>query len=206
MLTRLLGQLRGSARVEHVHAPTAPAGLEPVEPRLLLSSGVLLSSLAKLPTVEKPTLSVSLVDADSTAEESGYDAAFRITRSNGSFGNSGDLAFTFSFSGSASKNDYLVYANKDPLTKTTAVIPDGDSFIDLVIRPVDDSSPEPTESLTLTLKTGKTYTLDYIAKSATINILDNEPALSVSLVSGDDSGGESGDSAAFRITRTGSTF
>ncbi|MCC7409896.1 MAG: LEPR-XLL domain-containing protein [Phycisphaeraceae bacterium] len=208
MLTRLFGQLRGSARVESSHAstPAAPAGLEPLEPRLLLSAGDMLSSLALKPVIEKPTLSVTLVDSDSTADESGNDAAFRVTRLNGSFGNSGDLAFTFSFSGSAAKNDFLVYANKEPLTTTTAVIPDGDSFIDLVIVPVDDASPEPTEAVTLTLKTGKNYNVDYIAKSATINILDNEPALSVSLVSGDDSANESGDTAAFRITRTGSTF
>lgn len=207
MLTRFLGQLRGSARVEHAHAPTAPAGLEPVEPRLLLSSGILLSSLVKPPGIEKPILSVSLVDSDSTADESGYDAAFRITRAEGSFGNSGDLAFTFSFSGSAAKSDYLVYANKEPLTKTTAVIPDGDSFIDLVIRPVDDASPEPTESLTLTLKSGKTYTLDYIAKSATINILDNEPTVSVRAfddVAVETSSYEKPNTAHFRVTRDAS--
>jgi hypothetical protein len=75
------------------------------------------------------------------------------------------------------------------------------------VVPTDDFTPEATKTLILTLQDHVTYNLDPLAakRTATVNIMDNEPI--ISLIVADNSTVEnSEDTGLFRIHRTGSTF
>lgn len=113
-----------------------------------------------------PTLpAVSLTAPDGSASESAGDTAtVRFARSGPT---TGDLTVSYTLGGTAAANDYT------PALTGTVVIPDGQSFLDLVITPVDDSTIEPSESLTLTLLSQPTYTLG-ASLLASVTITDND--------------------------------
>lgn len=157
---------------------------EPMESRLLLST-VTIESIAD-------------------ATEGGADGTFRITRDD----TIGDLTVFFSRSGKATlgaTRDYLLSDGVNNLT-TSVVIPDGAATVDITIAAVDDTLAEPTETVILNLKTSKTYDLspDVTTRTATANIEDNEPV--VSIVATDTEASETlGETGTFTITRVGNT-
>lgn len=101
---------------------------------------------------------------DSVAEASTADTGkFYFSRKN----TTGDLTVAYAIGGNAiNGSDYA------PLSGTIT-IPDGASGADLVITPVNDTLPEGTETVTLTVLAGPGYGVD-IPSSATLYIADNE--------------------------------
>lgn len=130
------------------------------------------------------------------ATESGLaSGTFRVARSGVT---SRDLPVRFQLTGTASSpSDFLPVGN-------SAVIPAGQSYVDLLVQPVDDMTPEAAESVTLTLTSTSGASLG-TPNRATLWITDNDsPAASpiVSIVATDPSASETGlDTGTFTIRR-----
>jgi hypothetical protein len=114
---------------------------------------------------------------------------------------------TLAWSGSATPtSDYAVAStgatlSPDNLTLTFAA---GATAATVTVTPVDDSQPEVTENVTLTISAGTGYTVGS-PSSAIGTITDNEPP-SVSVTPTDAAGAEQGSGPiVFTVTRTGST-
>lgn len=155
-------------------------------------------------------IQISIAAQDATGAESGTPATnvgiFRITRQ-GVLTN--DLVVNFTRSGTAlfgAGADYTLNVGGTQVT-TTATIPAGQAFVDVTVTPVDNAVPEPTETVILTLGAGTGYLRDLNASTATVNVQDDEPI--VSIAAPDAAAAESGTPATntgtFRISRTGDT-
>ena len=123
---------------------------------------------------------VSIVASDSSASEAGSNnGTFTVSRTGST---SQPLTVTFSVAGTASQgNDY-------PSLGTTVTIQAGQSSAPIIVDPTDDSTPEPSETVVLTLQDGGNYDLGS-PQSATVTIADNgQPALSINDVAGPESG------------------
>ncbi len=108
---------------------------------------------------------VTVTAIGGSASESGQGTGtFHISRSGGS---TADLSVGFQVTGTASSpSDFAPIGN-------TVVIPAGQSFVDVLITPVDDSTPEPTESVTLTLTSASAASVG-TPNAATVSITDND--------------------------------
>jgi Raf kinase inhibitor-like YbhB/YbcL family protein len=62
------------------------------------------------------------------------------------------------------------------------VIPDGQASVDIIVAPADDAPAEPAETVILKLSSSAAYALDAdpAKRTATVDILDNEPILTIS--------------------------
>ncbi|HEY9295824.1 MAG TPA: Calx-beta domain-containing protein, partial [Phormidium sp.] len=116
--------------------------------------------------VTLPTVTIAATDAN--AAEAGLDpGTFRITRT-GSTTNA--LAVSYTIGGQAANGtDY------NPNLTGTATIAAGQSFVDITITPVNDSTAEGNETLTLDLVDTADYDLGATSK-ATVAIADNDTA------------------------------
>ena len=143
---------------------------------------------------------VSITAVDANASESGLDTAiFRISRTGPA---TSDLPVSFQVTGTASSpSDYLPPG-------TSAVIPAGQSFVDLAVTPIDDQTPEPMETVVVRLTSAPGATIDS-ANSATVFIGDDDESSAlpvVSVVAGDPNAWEAGsDPGTFTISRVGDT-
>ncbi len=100
---------------------------------------------------------------DSPAEASSVQGRFYFSRT----GTVGALTVNYAISGTAnSASDYTGLSG-------TAVIPDGQSGVNVTFVPLDDSTVEGSESVTVTVSPGAGYSPDRPA-SATLFITDNE--------------------------------
>ena len=139
---------------------------------------------------------VSIAATDSEASEAGLDPArFTVSRT-GTTGTA--MAIRYTERGTAkSGRDY----GRLPRTLT---IPAGQRSATIDLVPIDDDRAEPTETVTVTLRTGRLFTLDPAHASAEATLADDEPV--VSLVATDPTASEAGgDTGQFTLTRTGST-
>jgi uncharacterized protein YjiK len=118
--------------------------------------------------VESSTPVVSITATDASASETGPDAGtFRITRT-GSAISAMTVVYTIgSGTGHATSDDYT------PVLTSPATIPANESFVDITITPVDDSSVEGSETVVLTLNDTGSYDVGSPA-SATVTIEDND--------------------------------
>ena len=160
-----------------------------------------------------PTLRISAFDnqgAETVLGEPVNTGTFRISRQ-GYKANA--LTVTFSRSGTAglgSTADYTLWVNSTALTGTSVVIPVGQEYVDITVRPVDNLVAEPSETVILTLTANAAYNLSSTPseRTATVTILDNEPI--VRITASDNQGAEtvSGgpvNTGTFRISREGNT-
>jgi hypothetical protein len=142
---------------------------------------------------------VSIAAVEPNASETGSVAGkFRISRSGGT---GSDLPVSFEVTGTASSpGDFL------PLG-TSVVIPAGQSFVDLVVTPIDDTTPEPMETVVVTLTSAPGATIN--SPPATVFIADNDESSAlpvVSVVAGNPNAWEMGsDPGTFTISRVGDT-
>jgi uncharacterized repeat protein (TIGR01451 family) len=111
-----------------------------------------------------PNISIQAIDPN--ASEAGNDGGtFRISRSGG--GSVGALNVTYTVTGQATSNDY------NPSLTGVATIAAGQSFVDVTIIPVDDSSTEGNETVIVNLVDTADYNLS-ANNSATVTIADND--------------------------------
>jgi hypothetical protein len=107
-------------------------------------------------------------------------------------------------------HDYFITVNGVLVTSSKIIIPNGATFIDVVVNAIDDTLPEggggETVILTLT-KASSRYKLDPDAAdiTSTVTIVDNEPVVSVVAIDAvaSEPGGDA-NIGKFRISRTGS--
>lgn len=125
-----------------------------------------LSTTAFTTTVTATT-SVTIAAQDASAAEAGQDpGTFRITRTGDT---TNALSVSYTIAGQATNGtDYT-----PTLTGSTAIAA-GQSFVDVTITPVDDSTIEGNETVTLTLVDTANYDLGATTE-ATVTIADNDP-------------------------------
>lgn len=125
---------------------------------------------------------------------------FRIQRSLSTVSN---LVVEYQILGSASAP-----ADYEPIPRSVT-IPTGVSFVDVTITPVDDSTDETNETVTLNLLNAPGGRLASPSDTATVNIIDNDSSANlaaVSIVATDNSAAEPGlDTGTFTISRAGDT-
>jgi len=181
---------------------TMTVALRPSRNHRLSEDGSARAATAEL-TDNEPTVAVAAMDAEAS-EPGTNQGTFRIARE-GSV--QGPLDVAFAIGGNARRNrDYELVVNDEVLTGNTVTIPDGENIVDVIVRPLDDTAVEQTESVILVLRNTRAYVLadDPTLLRATVEIADDEPTLSLAVV--DEEAGEEGpDAAAFRIDRAGST-
>lgn len=180
-----------------------------------------------------PGTVVSLVAIDQFADEFRPDSAsggstpgavspvrgvLRVTRDN----TIGNLTVNVEISGTANSpdddsEDYVLFVGTDskPVTVTEGVavitIPDGQSFVDVILQAEDDSLSEGDEDAIFNVAPGESYVIgrpqDVAADNpAVVRIRDNEtpPTVSISVVDGSEIGDEAdGTPIVFRVTRNG---
>jgi len=146
---------------------------------------------ASVDITDAPVVSVTAQDATAT-ELPGNSGTFRITRTGDS---TQALTVNYAIGGTAtSGTDYTALTG-------TATITAGQSFVDIILDPMNDSTVEGTETAVLTLASGD-YAIS-ATNSATVDIID-VPVVTVSVP--DASASESTpNSGSFRLTRTGDT-
>ena len=136
---------------------------------------------------------VTIAATDATASEPGTDTGtFTITRTGST---TAALTVNLAFTGTATSGaDYVNISN-------TALIPAGSASVAVPVVVVDDTIPEPTETVVATLMPG-IYTIGAPA-SATVNIVDDEPI--VSILASIPNAAEPATPGAFTVSRTGTT-
>lgn len=151
-------------------APTSSlAGITVSGGRLDIPSSI--TRLGQLVGSSVPLPQVSLAAFDASASETGPDpGTFRLSRSD-----SNDSLEVFLQIGGTATNGSDYSSNGGELASSITFNP-GQSSVDLMITPIDDQIYEGTETVILTLASGVGYSISSSASSATINIVDNDPA------------------------------
>lgn len=104
-----------------------------------------------------------------------------------------NLTVSYTIGGSATAgSDYQALSG-------SVVIPDGATFAIITITPLDDTTPEASEAVILSLAPAQGYTIG-AANSATVTITDDEPVLAIATATAADAtGSEAGDLAVFTL-------
>ncbi|MBW4648779.1 MAG: DUF4347 domain-containing protein [Kastovskya adunca ATA6-11-RM4] len=149
------------------------------------------------------TTLVSITAIDATAAETipiTDTGTYRISRSS----TVGNLTVNLAIDGrsTASSSDYTLSSGG-----LSVVIPDGQSYVDVTLTPVDDTLPEGDETLRLNLAAGKDYTINTANNNATVSIVANDPIqYAVNTTTPTLTEGNSGtQSVTFTVTRSGGT-
>ena len=154
------------------------------------------------------TATVTLTVSDSDCVEgNGNPGSFRLTRT----GPTASPLFVICFfpkGNAAAGFDYTFAPTPLPYPATTyytATIPAGQASLDIVVTAVDDTQQEGSETVVLELAPRPDYVIAG-SEAATLTIADNDTALPlVTLRALDGDASETGDTASFLVTRTGST-
>nr|MDZ8062739.1 SdiA-regulated domain-containing protein [Nostoc sp. EkiNYC01] len=133
----------------------------------LATGATLITALNQTPFTINTTPTVTIAAQDANAAEAGTDpGVFRISRT-GSTTNALTVNYTIATgAGQATSADYT------PTLTGTATIAAGQSFVDIIITPVDDGIVEGTETVSLTLNASADYSLG--TAGATVAIADND--------------------------------
>ena len=186
-------------------ASSAPVTLTPVNDALVEGTETTTMTLSNLATYRRGVQqtqafvlndddlnSVSVIASDSAATEVGADpGVFTITRTGGT---TNALTVDYVLGGSAHHGtDYLPISG-------VALIPAGEAVTTVTITPIDDIIGEGAQTVILQLRSQPAYLV--ASGSATISIADNDLPY-VWVTPSDGSATEGGDTAVFRIRRTG---
>jgi Calx-beta domain/Met-zincin len=152
---------------------------------------------------DKPTITISANDNNSGEIVTGLTqnpGQFTLTRS----GNTAiALTVGYTVSGTATKGtDYTSIAN-------SVTFAAGSSTAIVNITPIDDLIYEGNETVILTLNTSSAYNIG-TANTATVNIVENDPKPTITIVANDNNSGEivtglTQNPGQFTLTRTGAT-
>lgn len=148
------GRNNGSKTAMRRHSIVERAAMEALEQRALFSAIV----------------GIEAIDAIGT-EASKTTAKFRLTRDD----TDGELEVALDISGDAGNG--VDYTEIDE----TVTFADGAATADITITPVDDSTYEGTETVTIAIAESMDYEIDEDADSAEATITDNESPRSASL-------------------------
>lgn len=158
----------------------------------------------------KPLVTITALDA-TAAETSGNASAdtatFRISRA-GSTAEPLTVGVVRSGTAFVNSRDFTLSVNGANFNSSSVVIPAGQSYVDIVVNPLDDHRVESTEVVSLTVVPRGLYEVDPIKanRRATVSISDNEPTVTITAIDSTafkplgDSGADNG---TFRISRDG---
>ncbi len=156
---------------------------------------------------EKTTVTIAGIgnnDASENAADELEDlASFRITRADVT---NAPLSVTLSATGLAKLGvDYVLTNLLGAVVENlTVVIPANQDHVDIVVHAVDDTLVEGDEGMTFGIVAGVGYNPG-VAASVSGVIHDNENTVAIAAVTGQETAIESGQTATFRVSRTGST-
>jgi hypothetical protein len=127
---------------------------------------------------DAPTVSIEAVDA-SVDESSTVGGRIRIWRDGIVAGQT--LTVTFDLAGTATLDDDYAIVDEDgnDVSDGSVTIAAGDSYVDLYVKPVNNSVDAADKTVKLTLSDGSSYSIDADAKDATITIADDDPSSSL---------------------------
>ncbi|MCT7974351.1 S8 family serine peptidase, partial [Laspinema olomoucense] len=150
---------------------------------------LLISGIGEL---SKPTVTINA--NDSQASEPNNNGEFTVTRDGDT---SSPLTVNYTvFGGAIAGNDYEDLGN-------SIVIPAGSTTAKIPVRVLDDSFVEVNETVVVNLASSNSYVLG-TAKSATVNIADNDVAKStITINSYDNYASEDGNSGYVKVSRSG---
>ena len=138
---------------------------------------------------------VTVTASDAAAAEPSAPGSFRVART-GSITTS--LAVTYSVTGTATGGtDYTTLTG-------TVTVPVGATSATVLVTPIDDTTVESPETVTVTLRESTRYTIG-TASSATVTISDNDVLSTVTIAATDAAAAEPSSTGTFTVTRTGST-
>jgi hypothetical protein len=143
-----------------------------------------------------PTVTVLATDANA-GEAGGNTGTFTVNRTGST---SGSLTVSYLVGGTATAGqDYTALSG-------SVTIAGGKSSAPLTVTPVNDSSPEPTETVVVTLANRSSYNVGS-PSNATVTIADNDTTLpTVTITVTDANAAEAGaNPGIFTVSRTGST-
>ena len=188
---------------------SAAIAVTPVDDSTIESSETVVVTLAANPayivgasstaTVEitsddVPT-TVTVTASDPAAAEPSATGSFRVARTGST---TTSLAVTYSVTGTAT-------GGTDFTTLTgTVTIPVGTTSATILVTPIDDTTVESPETVTVTLRESSRYTIG-TPSTATVTITDNDAVSTVTITATDASAAEPSDTGTFTVTRTGST-
>lgn len=158
-------------------------------------SGPYNLTLALIPGVTKPTISIASTDA--SASEPGSDTGtFTITRTNV---RATPMTVNYTVGGSAANGtDYNTVVG-------SVTIPANSASATVRVTPKDDTVRENPETVVLTLSSNTAYNVDSTKRASTVTIADNDSGTAVSIATTDATASEPGtDTGTFAISRTGS--
>ena len=204
------GQTGGTISVA-IRADSLVEGAETFSVNLTAATGAdIADGVGDGTILDPPLVSISSLPDPQAAETAPGDPAdtgiFRISRSV----TVGNLRVSFTRSGKATfgpKGDYTLSVDGTNLTGTSVVIPDGQASVDIIVTPVDSALAEPAETVILKLSSSAAYALDadLAKRTATVDILDNEPILTISSGADNQAGetvlGQAADTGVITISR-----
>jgi hypothetical protein len=154
--------------------------------------------------VVRPATQTSVATTTPLAYEQGsVPGVFTITRTPDDLGN--PLTVFYTITGSATATTDYTVGGGALITTTNCVIAAGQTSTNITITPVDDTIPELTETVILTIKGSGGYSLGF-PSFAQVAIVDNEsPQLSVLSLSTNIFQGNLNDYAAITLRRLGDT-
>jgi hypothetical protein len=135
------------------------------------SSGQIQLNFETLPSL--PVVSIAVTD--NQASEAGLNTgSFRLQRDN----TKGDLIVNLALSGTKGTKDYILSVSGNQLTDNSVTIPDGQSYVDVLVTPIDDNATEGEETLAVEIVSDF---VNYIPANApnnrgAITITDNDTA------------------------------
>jgi hypothetical protein len=128
------------------------------------TQGTYSTLLTETKSATKPTVSIT---ASGNATEGGAAGAFTISRTNI---RALPLTVKFTVGGTARNGtDYTTIA-------ASVTLPANVGSVTVQVKAVNDTADEPDETVILTLSSGSDYTLDSTKKTATVKVIDNDPA------------------------------
>ncbi|OKH36400.1 hypothetical protein NIES2119_17310 [[Phormidium ambiguum] IAM M-71] len=140
-----------------------------------------ITSNAVLTIINDDLATVSLTATDTKAAETGDPGTYRISRGTNTIG---ALTVNLNINGSslAKSTDYILSGGSVTIADSnlTVTIPDGQSFVDIILTPNDDIHAEADETLKLNLAAGS-YNIDAVNKEGTVAIAANDTVV-ISLV------------------------
>ncbi len=157
-----------------------------------------------------PAVTITAIDSQATETGTGVEAdtaTFRLARTGST---TEPLSVDLVRGGTAAINsrDFTLSVDGVNFNRQSINIPAGQSYVDIVVNPLDDSAVESTETISFMLIPRSRYSIDPVKanRRAIVSISDNEPTVSITAIDSSafkPSGETPADTGTFRVSRSG---
>lgn len=158
------------------------------------SATISINDLQGTVSIEPKTGATTGREHPTTPETAAFTV--RIARPNIPMAPEPPVTISYTVSGTASQGaDFTTLSG-------SVIIPENEDSIDILISPLDDSTPEINETVSITLSPGLGYIVSTTQPAASVNIADDEPVMSITRVGSNISEG-AGTDGIFRVSYPG---